>query len=193
MLRNLYRSLLLLCCIALSLSACSQRQDAQKPHRGSRSMGGDKGDTLTGPAVKIIDGDTFDLLLSDNTTVRIRMHGIDCPERGQAFYKVCRNALGDLCGAGPLKVVMRDKDRYGRTVADVYNARSQWVNYELVAGGFAWHYTKYDNDDRLARAEVSARAACKGLWADAAPVAPWDWRRERRNASATKKAAQPRY
>lgn len=135
---------------------------------------------LTGRATKIVDGDTFDLLTSDNTTYRIRLHGIDCPERGMDYYKVCKTALGDLCQGQQLKVIVRDKDRYKRTVGDIYTADGKWINLELIAGGFAWHFTRYDNDPRMKVAEEKARGAKLGLWAMKDPTPPWEWRQERR-------------
>jgi len=136
---------------------------------------------ITGTAVKIIDGDTFDLLTDDHRQIRVRMFGIDCPERGQAYYKVCRNALGDLCYGQRLKIIKRDQDRYKRTVADVYNVTTnQWINEAMVANGFAWHFTHYDKNVTLDEAEQNARKYRKGLWQDPSPVAPWEWRKEKR-------------
>ena len=139
----------------------------------------------TGYAVKIIDGDTFDLLTDDHKNIRIRMFGIDCPERGQDFYKVCKTALGNILLNQKLKVNVQSIDQYKRVVGDVYSIDGkQWMNYNMVAGGYAWHYTHYDHNPKLDKAEQAARNTAAGLWKDANPVAPWDWRKEKRNKAA---------
>jgi hypothetical protein len=56
----------------------------------------------------------------------------------------------------------------------------RWINYEMVAEGWAWHYKQYDKDKRFAEAETKAKAARKGLWAGQNPVAPWDWRKQKK-------------
>jgi micrococcal nuclease len=140
-----------------------------------------RGTVITGKAIKIIDGDTFDLLTDDNRNIRVRLFGIDCPERGQPFYKVCKNALADRCNGQPLKIIKRDQDRYKRMVADVYTVTdNQWINEQMVACGFAWHFTRYSNNSILAAAGQQAKAAKLGLWKDPSPVAPWEWRQQKR-------------
>ncbi|MFN4286637.1 MAG: thermonuclease family protein [Lacibacter sp.] len=135
--------------------------------------------TLTGRAVKIIDGDTFDLLVG-TTTYRIRLQGIDCPERGQPYSRRATEALGNWCRMGPLTVRYGSKDRNGRILGDVYTANGTWINLKLVEEGWAWHFTKYSSDGRLRRAEAAARSARRGLWQQGNAVAPWDWRRGKR-------------
>ncbi len=163
-----YRLFLLLCfLITLTQPACTQP--------GYKEKG-----TLTGRAIKIIDGDTFVLLTEDNATYRIRLHGIDCPERGMDYYKVCKTALGGFCEGRQLNVIVRDKDRYKRTVGDIYTEDGKWINLQMVAGGFAWHYTHYDNDERLENAAQNAQNAKLGLWALPNPMPPWEWRQAHR-------------
>lgn len=166
------RYLLLLCLLLITQISCTQARN-----RDSK--------TLSGRAVKIIDGDTFDLLTADNNIYRIRLHGIDCPERGMDYYKVAKTALGDLCLDHQLKVIIRNKDRYKRSVGDVYTEdENTWINQQMVAGGYAWHYTRYDNDARLVTAMIAARKARLGLWAIPNPTPPWEWRKERRQRKA---------
>lgn len=132
--------------------------------------------SLTGRAVKIIDGDTFDLLVG-STTYRVRLLGIDCPERGQPYSRRATEALGNWCRTGTLTVRYRSSDRNKRIVGDVYTAAGAWINLKLVADGWAWHYSKYSLDSRLRRAEAAARRHRKGLWQQSHAVAPWQWRR----------------
>ncbi len=71
-----------------------------------------------------------------------------------------------------------DVDRYGRTVGEVILPDGQVLNHELVRTGVAWWYHMYAPDDAtLGQLEADARAAKRGLWADAEPVPPWEWRR----------------
>lgn len=133
--------------------------------------------TLSGKAVKIIDGDTFDIL-SNGSLYRVRLNGIDCPERGQAYYREAKAALGNFCHNRTITVTYRSKDRNGRLLGDVY-VDNQYINLLLVKQGFAWHFKKYSTDVRLAGAEKEARAAKRGLWAVGNAVAPWVWRQRR--------------
>jgi micrococcal nuclease len=142
----------------------------------------DAADTaLRGRAVKIVDGDTFDLLPAGAPRpVRIRLHGIDCPERGMDYGKAAKEAFGEIMRDQSLRVVAVDSDRYGRVVGHVYTDAGTWVNLEMVRRGMAWHYSAYSADQRLADAERKARASRVGLWSQSQPVAPWDWRKEKR-------------
>jgi endonuclease YncB( thermonuclease family) len=133
--------------------------------------------TLTGKAVKIIDGDTFDLL-SNGTVYRIRLNGIDCPERGQAYYQQAKQALASYCANAVLTVKYKSKDRNGRLLGDVF-VNGKHVNLWLVQQGYAWHFKKYSSDAQLAGAETAARNAKRGLWKESSAIAPWEWRKKR--------------
>ncbi|QDU61214.1 Thermonuclease precursor [Planctomycetes bacterium Pan216] len=134
---------------------------------------------FTGRAVKVVDGDTVDVL-RDGKAVRVRLASIDCPERGQPFGKVATDYVLDRCGGKNVAVVVTDTDRYGRLVGFVIvDGRS--VNHELVTQGLAWWYRKYaEGDEVLERLEAEARESHRGLWADEIPIPPWDWRRGKR-------------
>jgi endonuclease YncB( thermonuclease family) len=142
-------------------------------------------DTLTGRVVGIADGDTLTLLDATNAQHKIRLSGIDSPEKGQPFGQVCKKSLSDLAYDRVVAVESNKLDRYGRVIGKVL-VNGQDVNLEQVRRGCGWHYKKYQNeqvlDDRLAynAAEESARAGRVGLWTDQEPVAPWDWRKARR-------------
>jgi micrococcal nuclease len=134
--------------------------------------------SVDGKVVRILDGDTIDILLANNTTRRVRLNGIDAPETGQPFGKTAKDFLSDLIGGKIVRVVVLDEDRYGRAIGDVYTGDGRLVNLQLVTAGLAWHYIQYAADrDDYAAAERDARLFERGLWADRRYVAPWDWRK----------------
>jgi micrococcal nuclease len=135
-------------------------------------------DTLTGKVVRIADGDTVTILVGGNQ-VRVRLFGIDAPERGQDYSRKSSEALADLVFGKEVRVVVHDKDRYGRTVGDIY-VGSTFVNETMVKDGWAWNYAHYSKSKHYAELEREAREAKKGLWAGKTPMPPWDYRAEER-------------
>ena len=132
---------------------------------------------LTGKVIKIVDGDTYDILLDNHTTKRIRMEGIDTPERGMAFYKVAKDYLATLCFEQTVRIVPTNTDRNGRVIAKTFLANGSEVGLLMVEAGYAWHFKKYSSDIQLANAETASRNKKIGLWVDEMPIAPWDWRK----------------
>ena len=131
-------------------------------------------------AVSITDGDTF-VARGDGVTFKVRLQGIDAPERGQDFSKRSRERLGQLCSNAPLRVRILNKDGFGRWVSDVYDKSGRHVNAEMVASGLAWHFKKYSQDPELDRLERVARKALLGIWSLPNPQAPWAFREARRS------------
>lgn len=134
---------------------------------------------ITGKVTRVIDGDTITVLDADKTEHKIRLAGIDCPETSQAYGAKAKQALSVQIFGEAVRVTYKERDRYGRIIGDVYWGK-HWVNLELVASGWAWHYKHYSKDKRLADAETAARKMHYGLWVDPDPVAPWDYRRAKR-------------
>lgn len=141
--------------------------------------------SFAGRVVGIADGDTLTLLDASNAQHKIRLSGIDSPEKGQPFGQACKKSLSDLAYGRVVAVESNKLDRYGRVIGKVL-VNSQDVNLEQVRRGCGWHYKKYQNeqilDDRLSynAAEESARTSRVGLWADNEPMPPWEWRKTRR-------------
>ena len=135
-------------------------------------------DTLTGKVVKIADGDTVTILVG-GTQVRIRLFGIDAPERGQDFSRNSSEALAGLVFGKEVRVIVHDKDRYGRTVGDIYIG-DLLVNEKMVKDGWAWNYARYSKSKHYAEFEREAREAKRGLWAGRTPIPPWDYRAQER-------------
>lgn len=132
-----------------------------------------------GTVVRIIDGDTYDIMI-DGEQVRVRMEGIDAPERGMDFYRVAKNHLGELCKGQMIRLRIKEKDQYGRTIVKSYLPDGRELGEEMVKAGMAWHFKKYSDDGNLEAAEQQARAAAIGIWSLPDPVAPWDYRAKRR-------------
>lgn len=137
---------------------------------------------LNGKVIKIVDGDTYDILFEDHTTKRIRMEGIDAPEKGMPFYKVAKDYLGKLCFGTEVRIEQTNKDRYGRTVAKTFLEDNRELGLLMIEAGFAWHFKKYSSDQQLANAEMEARNKRIGLWIDEMPIAPWEWRKLKKEA-----------
>lgn len=140
---------------------------------------------VEGRIVGVLDGDTVDLLTDDLVQQRIRLRGIDAPEKRQAFGNRSKQALSTLVFGRQVTVAHSKVDRYGRWVGRI-TVNGVDVSRAMVAQGMAWHYAFYEReqpvDERVgdAEAEQAARMERRGLWADREPVAPWDFRRENR-------------
>ncbi|HEX8020303.1 thermonuclease family protein [Mucilaginibacter sp.] len=130
--------------------------------------------------VKVKDGDTLGLLSSDNQQVTVRLAEIDCPEKSQAFGQAAKKFTSDLCFGKEVKLIGNVHDRYGRTVAQVVLTDGTNVNYALVKNGYAWQYKAYSKNAELAALEQQARENKLGLWQEANPTPPWDFRREKK-------------
>ena len=132
--------------------------------------------------VGVADGDTL-TVLHRGAQVRVRLNGVDCPEKGQAFGSRAKQFTSELAFGKTVAVRPFDTDRYRRVVADVVLPDGRILNRELVAAGLAWHYTKYSKDEELARLEQHAREARIGIWSDGRAVAPWEFRADRRGGA----------
>jgi micrococcal nuclease len=138
-------------------------------------------DTISGRVVRVIDGDPLVLLIPGHTQERIRLAGIDCPERKQAFGTRAKQALARRVAGKEVAVEWEKRDRYGRIVGKVI-VDGRDVDLALVREGMCWWYRKYAHEQTPAdrglyeNAEAKARAKRLGLWRDPAPIPPWEWR-----------------
>lgn len=151
-------------------------------------------ETLSGRVVAIADGDTVTVLDRDNVQKKIRLSGIDAPEKRQAFGSKAKEKISELTFGKQVDVDWTKTDRNGRIVGKVRVApsycplsicpKSVDAGLEMVSAGFAWHYKKYqkeqsvDDRQKYASAEDLARKKKAGLWSDPDPIAPWDFRRK---------------
>lgn len=139
---------------------------------------------ITGRVVEVIDGDTVTVLVQGREQLKVRLAGIDAPERKQAFGQRAKRQLSALVFGKAVTVVGRKQDRYRRLIAKLL-VEGQDANLEMIALGYAWHFKRYELEqspaDRVAYAQVEARARAerRGLWADPAPLPPWEFRHRR--------------
>lgn len=138
--------------------------------------------------VGVKDGDTIELL-RNGRKITVRLYGVDTPEKAQAYGQRARQFTAALVFGKHVRLIVHNTDRYGRTVGTVILPDGSSLNEELVRQGYAWHYKAYAQDRNLANAEADARRLKRGLWQDPAPVAPWDFRKEKRSNRAAHKAA----
>ena len=144
-------------------------------------------ETLLGKVIHVQDGDSITVLDETHTQHKIRLSGIDAPERRQAFGNVAKESLAEQVAGQSVAVEWDKVDRYGRKVGKVLLGGLD-SNLVQVKRGLAWHYKKYEREqspaDRqsYAVAEAEARAAKLGLWRDAEPTPPWEFRRKGRNS-----------
>lgn len=142
-------------------------------------------ETLTGRVVAITDGDTVKLLTDSKVLHKIRLSGIDAPERNQAFGSKSKQALSDCAYDKIATVESYKKDRYGRVVGKVI-VNSADCNLRQIELGMAWHYKKYEGEQgledrsRYAQVEYQAQRNRRGLWSEKGAIAPWDFRKLRR-------------
>ena len=123
---------------------------------------------------RVTDGDT--IVLMDRS--RVRLEGIDAPERDQPYGPVATAVLEYMVGRA-VYYVETDKDRYDRMLATLYHSKEGYhINASLVCAWYAWWYERYAPDNQLLeKCQTEARKAPKGLWVDGDPMPPWKWRR----------------
>jgi endonuclease YncB( thermonuclease family) len=137
---------------------------------------------LTGKVVGVSDGDTITLLEDNNTQHKVRLAGIDAPEKRQTFGNASKKSLSDLAYGKRVSVEWKKRDRYERIVGKVL-VDGQDINLVQIKRGMAWFYKKYQNelflDDRLAylHAQQEAESKQAGLFQDQNPTPPWGFRK----------------
>jgi endonuclease YncB( thermonuclease family) len=140
-------------------------------------------DTLHGRVVRILDGDTVEVQDSASHTERVRLGGIDAPEKSQPFGAQAKQRMAALSGGQTVAVDWTKRDRNGRIVGKLI-LNGQDLGLAMVNTGLAWWYRKYADEQSAAdqfiyaAAEQTARTAKRGLWAVVDPMAPWDYRHQ---------------
>jgi len=132
--------------------------------------------------IDVIDGDTIKVL-RNHRTVTLRLNGIDAPEVRQAYGRESGAFVITKAFLKDVTVQTHGRDKYGRTIGDVFLPDGTMLNKELVKAGLAWWYCKYSMDQSLANLEIEAREARRGLWQHPKPVPPWVYRKRKRGQS----------
>ena len=146
--------------------------------------------TLNGTVARVIDGDTVTVIDGRHRKIKVRLSGIDAPEKRQAFGREAGANLTLLIMGKPVAVEWHKRDVYGRLIGRVLYApatcssctKIEDAGLAQINSGYAWSYRdasseqSYVDKQRYAIAENAARASRRGLWADAKPVSPWQWR-----------------
>ncbi len=134
---------------------------------------------ITGKVIGVTDGDTIKVLVNKES-ITVRLEGIDAPESKQSFGNKSKQALSDIVFGKEVTIKKTGDDRYGRTLGVVMIGDVD-ANSKMIEDGWAWHFTKYNDEERLAELEEEARAEKRGLWADPNPLAPWEFRARKKS------------
>jgi len=139
--------------------------------------------TLQGKVIGVADGDTVTLLDDQKNQHKIRLQGIDAPEKAQAFGNKSKQSLHEMVHGKEVFVDVQKKDKYGRSVGKILVNQTD-ACLEQIKRGMAWHYKQYANEqspedrDVYAQAESTARAQSLGLWKDKSPTPPWAFKKQ---------------
>ena len=139
--------------------------------------------TIEGLVVGVADGDTITVLDQQKNTYKIRLQGIDAPEKKQAFGEKSKQSLHDLVHGKQVRIEYDKEDKYGRRVGKITLDDLDICLQQLVLG-MAWHYRKYQNEQSVADrvvyndAELKSKSLKLGLWADETPTPPWEFRKK---------------
>lgn len=145
---------------------------------------------IEGRVIKVSDGDTITVLDHDNRQIKIRMSGIDAPEKAQPYGQRAKQNLSRLVFDKEVRVDWNKRDKYKRTLGKVWVQpadcrdceQSLDANLAQLTAGMAWWYRKYANEQPVedqnvySAAEAKAQAKRVGLWSDPTPMPPWEWR-----------------
>ena len=132
-------------------------------------------ETFNAKVIMVMDGDTV-MVLRGGQKIKVRMANIDAPEKDQTFGKQARDSLQELVGRKQVQIDSQAVDQYGRIVGQI-SVDGRNVNQEQVKRGMAWEYSHYHSDKTYIGLQSDAQQSRRGLWSQASPQAPWQWRR----------------
>lgn len=137
------------------------------------------GAEFTGKVVGVSDGDTITVMYQGRGE-KVRLSGIDCPEKGQAFGNRAKQFTSKMVFGRDVLVRTHGRDCYKRLLGEVFLPDGRSLNQELVRAGYAWWFRRYSDNADLKKLEEEARAAKAGLWVDPQAIPPWQYRRKGR-------------
>ena len=141
---------------------------------------------VSAKVIRIKDGDTVVVLLAGNIQKTLRLAEVDCPENSQAFGKNAKQFTSGQIFGKQISFVVTDTDRYGRTIAKIYYGK-KYLSAEIIKAGFGWWYYKYSTDKNLGKLQNQAKLKKIGLWQDHTAIAPWEFRKLKRNRNSNKR------
>jgi len=136
---------------------------------------------LIGRVVHVVDGDTLDVLVDNSQLFRVRLNGMDAPEKSQAFGSASKRSMMQMTLLKTARVIWVKHDRNKRIVGKVMIGQKD-VGLSLISEGLAWHFKRYQVDqsavDRqlYSSAEELSRRLRRGLWSQPNPIPPWEFR-----------------
>ncbi|MEH4723950.1 thermonuclease family protein [Escherichia coli] len=137
---------------------------------------------IQGKVIRVLDGDTIEVktlpakIVVYEVPIRVRLINIDAPEKKQPFGRWSTNQLKTLLAGQSVTVSYTQTDRYGRIIGRVFTTNGTDASRFMVQSGAAWVYERYNEDESLPALQREAQEQKRGLWADANPVPPWEWR-----------------
>ena len=136
---------------------------------------------LQGRVVRVLDGDTFVFLeKGEENPIRVRLYGIDAPEKGQPYSVASTEFLEKILTGVIVSINITDVDKYERLIGKVSTALYIDVNLEMLKAGMAWHYSFFDKSSMYIIAEKEAKERKKGLWKSAKPMNPYKYRQNKK-------------
>ncbi|PWN68840.1 nuclease [Chryseobacterium phosphatilyticum] len=134
----------------------------------------------SGRVIKISDGDTITVLIDGNQQKKLRLAEVDCPEKGQPFGKNAKQFTANQVFGKTVNFIETNTDRYGRSIAKVYYDKDKYLSKELIKSGMGWWYFYYSKDPSLGKLQEKAQSEKTGLWQDVHAIAPWEYRKIKR-------------
>ena len=135
---------------------------------------------LKGKVIAVSDGDTIKLLTQDKVTHKIRLLDIDAPEKKQPFGNKSRDNLASYIAGEIITVKYKSKDKYGRILGTIYFENLD-INLQQIKNGYAWVYKQYSENQTYYQEEQKAKDLKKGLWIAKEPLAPWEFRKQKKS------------
>ena len=127
--------------------------------------------------ITVIDGDTVLLVRQSNQPIKVRLVGIDAPEKAQEYGPESKASLLEMVLHKQVLVSSKALDDYGRLLAEI-SVGGLNVNQEQVRRGMAWDYSRFHGNHELAVLQHEAQQARRGLWASASAIEPSKWRKQ---------------
>lgn len=182
--RSLKKNISILLTLALltigaAIEWAKDKSPNQKEKQGERVTASQRAEQSAFRVVAITDGDTIKVLNPQKEEIKVRLLGIDAPEKGTPYGAKAKETLSSLVFNKTVSLAGTKKDRYGRTLATVYLPDGTSVNLKMVELGMAWAYTQYSKDPAILAAQKTAQSKRMGLWNENAPTPPWETRKKK--------------